>query len=120
MSSIFLDEKLTFFGWLGCALCIVRPISCVLCTPIVNSSLDWIDNHRLEWQVGRVIVAVALFSSLTDHSGPKESSIGEIVEFQHLFLSPLFVVYMSLLILGSLVIIFYFGPKSIFTRLSYS
>lgn len=24
LSSIFLKEKLTFFGWLGCALCIVR------------------------------------------------------------------------------------------------
>jgi hypothetical protein len=59
MSSIFLDEKLTFFGWLGCALCIVRPVPRVLCKPIVNSSLDWIVNHRLEWQVGQVIVAVA-------------------------------------------------------------
>ncbi|KAG1889954.1 magnesium transporter NIPA-domain-containing protein [Suillus subluteus] len=25
LSSIFLNEKLTFFGWLGCALCIVSP-----------------------------------------------------------------------------------------------
>jgi magnesium transporter len=24
MSSLFLNEKLTFFGWLGCGLCIVR------------------------------------------------------------------------------------------------
>jgi hypothetical protein len=24
LSSIFLKEKLTFFGWLGCALCVVR------------------------------------------------------------------------------------------------
>jgi drug/metabolite transporter (DMT)-like permease len=23
LSSIFLNEKLTFFGWMGCALCIV-------------------------------------------------------------------------------------------------
>ena len=60
LSSIFLDEKLTFFGWLGCALCIVRPVPRVLCTPIVNSSLDWIIHHRLKWQVGQVIVAVAL------------------------------------------------------------
>ena len=60
------------------------------------------------------------FGSLTDHSGPKESSIGEIVVFQHLFLSPLFIVYTSLLILGSLSIIFYFGPKSIFIRVSCS
>lgn len=62
LSSIFLDEKLTFFGWLGCALCIVRPFPRVrvLCTPIANSSLDWIVNHCLEWQVGQMIVAVAL------------------------------------------------------------
>jgi hypothetical protein len=116
MSSLFLGEKLTFFGWLGCALCIVRPIPRVLCTPIINSSLDWIVNHRLEWQVGQVVVAVFRFSSLTDHSGPQEASVGEIREFQKLFLSPLFVVYISLVILGSLVIMFYFGPKSIFIR----
>ena len=24
LSSLFLNEKLTFFGWLGCTLCIVR------------------------------------------------------------------------------------------------
>jgi uncharacterized membrane protein len=24
LSSIFLKEKLSFFGWMGCALCIVR------------------------------------------------------------------------------------------------
>jgi len=74
MSSIFLDEKLTFFGWLGCALCII----------------------------GSSIIAL---------NGPQESSIGEIRVFQHLFLSPLFIVYTSFLLLGSLSIIFYFGPK---------
>lgn len=74
MSSIFLDEKLTFFGWLGCALCII----------------------------GSSIIAL---------NGPQESSIGEIRAFQHLFLSPLFIVYTSLLILGSLTIVFYFGPR---------
>jgi uncharacterized membrane protein len=26
LSSIFLKEKLTFFGWLGCGLCIVCPL----------------------------------------------------------------------------------------------
>ncbi|KAH9041156.1 magnesium transporter NIPA-domain-containing protein [Lactarius hengduanensis] len=74
MSSIFLNEKLTFFGWLGCALCII----------------------------GSTIIAL---------NGPQEASVGQIVEFQHLFLSPLFVVYSSLLIAGALSIIFYFGPK---------
>ncbi|KAI0301035.1 magnesium transporter NIPA-domain-containing protein [Multifurca ochricompacta] len=74
LSSIFLNEKLTFFGWLGCALCII----------------------------GSTIIAL---------NGPREASVGQIVEFQHLFLSPLFVVFASLLIAGSLSIIFYFGPK---------
>ena len=27
LSSIFLNEKLSTFGWLGCTLCIVRPLS---------------------------------------------------------------------------------------------
>jgi magnesium transporter len=58
-----------------------------------------------------------LVHSLIDRLGPQEASIGHIVEFQHLFLSPLFVVYASLLILTSFVIIFYYGPKSVFTRL---
>jgi len=57
-----------------------------------------------------------LLGALTARSGPQEASVGQIVEFQHLFLSPLFVVYATAIILGSLVIIFYFGPKSIFTR----
>ena len=60
------------------------------------------------------------FSPLTDHLGPQEASIGQIREFEKLFLSPLFIVYTSLLILGALVIISYFGPKSILTRLSCS
>jgi len=74
MSSMFLNEKLTFFGWLGCGLCII----------------------------GSTIIAL---------NGPQEASVGEIVAFQHLFLSPFFLVYMILLILGSLSIIVYFGPK---------
>ncbi|KAI0246463.1 magnesium transporter NIPA-domain-containing protein [Lactifluus subvellereus] len=74
LSSIFLNEKLTFFGWLGCALSII----------------------------GSTIIAL---------NGPQEASVGQILEFQHLFLSPLFVVFATLLILGSLTIIFYFGPK---------
>ena len=61
MSSIFLDEKLTFFGWLGCALCIVRPVPLrAFAFFVVNSSSDWIVNHCLEWQVCQVIVAVAV------------------------------------------------------------
>ncbi|KAI0267045.1 magnesium transporter NIPA-domain-containing protein [Gloeopeniophorella convolvens] len=74
MSSIFLDEKLTFFGWLGCALCII----------------------------GSTIIAL---------NGPQEATVGQITVFQHMFLSPIFIVYASLLIGGALSVIFYFGPK---------
>jgi hypothetical protein len=59
----------------------------------------------------------ALYGSLTDCLGPREDSVGKIVEFQHLFLAPTFIVYTTVLILVSLTIIFHFGPKSIFTRL---
>ncbi|PFH49010.1 hypothetical protein AMATHDRAFT_64010 [Amanita thiersii Skay4041] len=74
LSSFFLNEKLTFFGWLGCALCIL----------------------------GSVIIAL---------NGPKEESVGQIREFQKLFLSPGFLVYGSVLIAASIIIIVYFGPK---------
>ena len=60
MSSMLLNEKLTFFGWLGCGLCIVRLVLPILYTSIVDSWLDWIDNHRFEWQVVQETIAVAL------------------------------------------------------------
>ncbi|KAI1794221.1 magnesium transporter NIPA-domain-containing protein [Ganoderma leucocontextum] len=74
LSSIFLQEKLSFFGWLGCGLCIL----------------------------GSVIIAL---------NGPQESSIGQITEFQKLFLSPGFLVYGSILIVAALAIIFFFAPR---------
>ncbi|KAH8077493.1 magnesium transporter NIPA-domain-containing protein [Cristinia sonorae] len=74
LSSWFLKEKLSFFGWLGCGLCII----------------------------GSVIIAL---------NGPQEQAIGQIREFQKLFLAPGFLVYGSILILASLVIIFYFAPR---------
>ncbi|KAE9400290.1 DUF803-domain-containing protein [Gymnopus androsaceus JB14] len=74
LSSIFLKEKLTFFGWLGCGLCIV----------------------------GSVIIAL---------NGPNENSVGQIKEFQKLFLAPGFISYASVLIAISLTIIFYFAPR---------
>ncbi|KXN81559.1 Magnesium transporter NIPA2 [Leucoagaricus sp. SymC.cos] len=74
LSSFFLNEKLTFFGWLGCGLCIVRtPHFCFLC--------------------------------------PKEESVGEIREFQKLFLAPGFLAFAGSLFAISLVIIFYFAPR---------
>ncbi|KAI0630136.1 DUF803-domain-containing protein [Trametes polyzona] len=74
LSSLFLQEKLSFFGWLGCGLCIL----------------------------GSVIIAL---------NGPQESSIGQILEFQKLFLAPGFLVYGSILIAAALVIIFWFAPR---------
>ncbi|KAH9895181.1 magnesium transporter NIPA-domain-containing protein [Cubamyces lactineus] len=74
LSSLFLNEKLSFFGWLGCGLCIL----------------------------GSVIIAL---------NGPQESSVGQITEFQKLFLAPGFLVYGSILIAAALVIIFWFAPR---------
>ncbi|KAI0699575.1 magnesium transporter NIPA-domain-containing protein [Cytidiella melzeri] len=74
LSSLFLQEKLSLFGWLGCSLCII----------------------------GSVVIAL---------NGPSEQSIGEIVQFQHMFLAPGFIVWISVLIASALAIIFYFGPK---------
>ncbi|KAJ7090872.1 magnesium transporter NIPA-domain-containing protein [Mycena belliarum] len=74
LSSIFLNEKLTFFGWLGCTLCIL----------------------------GSVIIAL---------NGPSEAAVGQILDFQKLFLSVGFLVYAGILIVAALVIIFYAAPR---------
>ncbi|KAG5643319.1 hypothetical protein DXG03_001203 [Asterophora parasitica] len=74
LSSIFLKETLTFFGWLGCGLCII----------------------------GSVIIAL---------NGPGESAVGQIREFQKLFLAPGFLAYTSILIVASIVIAVFFAPR---------
>ncbi|THH06049.1 hypothetical protein EW145_g4355 [Phellinidium pouzarii] len=74
LSSIFLNEKLTFFGYVGCALCIL----------------------------GSVVIAL---------NGPQESSVGQIKEFEKLFISPGFLSYAGVLIVAALIIIFYFAPR---------
>ncbi|KAG9007656.1 hypothetical protein FRB90_009296 [Tulasnella sp. 427] len=74
LSSIFLKETLTFFGWIGCFLCIV----------------------------GSIIIAL---------NGPQEQAVETISEFQKLFFAPGFLVFGSVLIIASLVIIFFFAPK---------
>ncbi|KAG6815762.1 hypothetical protein H0H87_011546 [Tephrocybe sp. NHM501043] len=76
LSSLFLKEKLTFFGWLGCGLCII----------------------------GSVIIAL---------NGPSEESVGQIREFQKLFLAPGFLVWGSVLIAASIVIVIFFAPSMI-------
>lgn len=74
LSSIFLKEKLTLFGKVGCFLCIV----------------------------GSVIIAL---NAPTSHVG------GKITEFQKLFLAPGFLVWASVCIVASLVLVFVFAPK---------
>ncbi|EST07747.1 Magnesium transporter NIPA [Kalmanozyma brasiliensis GHG001] len=74
LSSIFLKEKLTLFGKVGCFLCIV----------------------------GSVIIAL---NAPTSHVG------GKITEFQKLFLALGFLVWGSVCIVASLVLIFVFAPK---------
>ncbi|KAF8913697.1 magnesium transporter NIPA-domain-containing protein, partial [Mucidula mucida] len=74
LSSIFLKETLSLFGWLGCALCIL----------------------------GSVVIAL---------NGPSEDLVGQIRDFQKLFLAPGFLAYIGVLITASLVIIFYFAPR---------
>ncbi|KAJ7785451.1 magnesium transporter NIPA-domain-containing protein [Mycena olivaceomarginata] len=74
LSSIFLKETLTFFGWLGCVLSIL----------------------------GSVIIAL---------NGPSEASVGQILDFQKLFLSIGFLIYAGVLITAALVIVFYAAPR---------
>lgn len=53
LSSIFLKETLTFFGWCGCFLCIVSPHSRPLSSVAIGSHsaryLGWLRNHRHQW-----------------------------------------------------------------------
>ena len=56
----------------------------------------------LSGQLGSIIIAL---------NGPKEQTVGQIREFQKLFLAPGFLAFTGLLIAASLIIIFYFTPK---------
>ena len=76
LSSIFLKETLTFFGWLGCALCIF----------------------------GSTIIALNV---------PSSSTVGQIREFQKLFLAPGFLGWTGFLLAASLTVMFHFGPKCV-------
>ncbi|KAJ7121997.1 magnesium transporter NIPA-domain-containing protein [Mycena crocata] len=74
LSSIFLKETLTFFGWLGCTLAIL----------------------------GSVIIAL---------NGPSEESVGQILDFQKLFLSVGFLVYAGILIAAAIGIVLFAAPR---------
>ena len=58
LSSIFLKEKLTFFGWLGCSLCIVCPVP-----------FSFTSHLHPSIQIGSVIIALNGMS-LPDSSSP--------------------------------------------------
>ncbi|KAJ7153297.1 magnesium transporter NIPA-domain-containing protein [Mycena filopes] len=74
LSSIFLKERLTFIGWLGCGLCIL----------------------------GATVIAL---------NAPKEATVGQILDFQKLFLSVIFLAYVGVLLVASLLIIFVVAPR---------
>ncbi|KAK9899269.1 DUF803-domain-containing protein, partial [Cystobasidium minutum MCA 4210] len=74
LSSIFLKEKLTFFGKIGCLLCIL----------------------------GSVLIAL---------NGPEQQTAATMKEFQKLFLGPGFLAFGSIIIVLSLGLIFWAGPR---------
>lgn len=113
LSSLILKEKLTFFGWLGCGLCIVRPAH----SPYLSTALpvfplsvpDWIHGHCPQWFVYSFPSSASLHH--LHATGPQEASVGQITEFEKLFIAPGFLVYISVLFAISFSIMFYFGPK---------
>ncbi|KAK7043109.1 hypothetical protein VNI00_008463 [Paramarasmius palmivorus] len=54
---------------------------------------------------------VVIGSTIIALNGPKEETVGQIRDFQKLFLAPGFLAYASVLIAASLVIVFFFAPK---------
>ncbi|KAJ6015007.1 hypothetical protein N7540_009598 [Penicillium herquei] len=74
LSAIFLKERLSFVGKVGCFSCIV----------------------------GSVVIAL---------NAPTQSSVSNIQEMQHYVLSPGFLVYAGLIIIGALFAAFWAGPR---------
>jgi len=74
LSSIFLKERLSFFGKVGCFLCVL----------------------------GATIIAV---------NGPKDQAVSTIPEFEKLFLAPGFLVFASIIVVSSLLLIFVAAPR---------
>ncbi|KAK0278459.1 hypothetical protein LTR35_009198 [Friedmanniomyces endolithicus] len=74
LSAIFLKERLSFVGKIGCGICIL----------------------------GAIIIPL---------NAPQQSAVADIQEMQHYVLQPGFLVYASLIILGSLFTAFWVGPR---------
>lgn len=96
----------------GCGLCIVRlALSCLPSTSshCLSFNLDWLHRHCSQWSV------LPFHSSAPLHhlhaTGPQEASIGQITEFESLFIAPGFLTYICVLFAISFSIMFYFGPK---------
>lgn len=55
LSSLFLNEKLSFFGWLGCGLCIVRVNAWLFSSYYIHNafhySLGPLSSHLMVWTV---------------------------------------------------------------------
>ena len=111
LSSIFLNEKLNFFGWLGCGLCIVS-VSFLTSGSQLNQSKSWVRSLSLSMVSYSIVVSRIIITALS-HKGPQEPTIGKITVFEKLFIAPGFVSFAGCLIVAALVIIFFFAPKSV-------
>ena len=114
LSSIFLNEKLNFFGWLGCGLCIVSVSPFFTPGSLLNQSNSWVRSLSLSMvsypsQSLKTKIALIAFSC----KGPQEPTIGKITVFEKLFISPGFLSFAGVLIVAALVIVFYFAPRSV-------
>lgn len=85
---------------------------------LYNFFIAWFNHNCLK---RCVLPAPGLRGRLTTSHfiGPKEQTVGEIQEFQKLFLAPGFLSYTVVLIIASLVIIFYFAPRYMSIFLSF-
>ena len=94
---------------MGCVLCIVRAM-CILLSFLLSDSFSLDQLSSLS-----MVSFLRLFILPRPHTvppvGPQEESIGQIREFQKLFLAPGFLAYGGTLICISLVNAFYFAPK---------
>lgn len=84
LSHFFLKESLTTFGAIGCALCIVSIASPLLPDfPPAPADSDVLASIQL----GSIVIAL---------NGPTEETVGQIADFQKLFLAPGFLVRLAL------------------------
>ncbi|EGO00436.1 hypothetical protein SERLA73DRAFT_181034 [Serpula lacrymans var. lacrymans S7.3] len=74
LSSIFLNEKLTFFGWLGCGLCIIGSVIIALNGPQEKTVSQIVEFEKLFIAPGFLAYAstmIAISLSIVFYFGPK-------------------------------------------------